>query len=54
MTLDCHRRNGNLSMAWTEVKKAYDPVDHGWLQLEDMMILKKIPCLIVKEGREVK
>ena len=54
VTLDCHRRNGNLSMAWTEVKKAYDPVDHGWLQLEDMMILKKIPCLIVKEGREVK
>ena len=52
MTLDCHRRKGNLSMAWTEVKKAYDPVDHGWL--EDMMILKKIPRLIVKEGREVK
>ena len=31
VTLDCHRRKGNLSMAWIDVKKAYDSVDHGWL-----------------------
>ena len=31
VTLDCHRRKGNLSVAWIDVKKAYDSVDHGWL-----------------------
>ena len=31
VTLDCHLRKGNLSMAWIDVKKAYDSVDHGWL-----------------------
>ena len=31
VTLDCHRRTGNLSMAWIDVKKAYDSVEHGWL-----------------------
>ena len=39
MTLDCHRRKRNLSMAWIDVKKAYDSVDHGWL--EEMMILHR-------------
>jgi len=31
VTLDCQRRRRNLSMAWIDVKKAYDSVDHGWL-----------------------
>jgi len=41
VTLDCHRRKGNLSMAWIDVKKAYDSVDHGWL--EEIMILHRFP-----------
>ena len=44
VTLDCHRRQRNLSMACIDVKKAYDSVDHGWL--EEMMILHRFPvCL---------
>ena len=31
VTLDCHRGHRNLSMAWVDVKKAYDTVDHKWL-----------------------
>ena len=31
VALDCHRRRRNLSMAWIDAKKAYDSVDHGWL-----------------------
>ena len=37
VTLDCHRRKRNLSMVWIDVKKAYDSLDHGWL--EDMMFV---------------
>ena len=29
VALDCHRRRRNLSMAWIDVKMAYDSVDHG-------------------------
>ena len=38
VTLGCHRRKRNLSMAWIDVKKAYDSVDHGWL--EEMMMIQ--------------
>ena len=31
VTLDCHRGKRNLSMAWVDVKKAYDSVNHRWL-----------------------
>ena len=31
VTQDCHRVRRNLSMAWIDVKKAYDSVDHEWL-----------------------
>ena len=41
VTLDCHRRKGNLSMAWIDVKKAYESVDHVWL--EEIMILHRFP-----------
>ena len=29
--LDCQRGKRNLSMAWIDVRKAYDSVDHDWL-----------------------
>ena len=41
VTLDCHRRKSNLSLAWIDVKKMYDLVDHGWL--EEMIILHRFP-----------
>ena len=31
VTQDRHRRNRNLSMAWIDVRKAYDSVSHKWL-----------------------
>ena len=31
VTMDCHRGHRNLSMAWVDVKKTYDTVDHKWL-----------------------
>ena len=31
VTLDCHRRKSNLSLAWIDVKIMYDLVDHGIL-----------------------
>ena len=31
VTLDCHRHKRNLSVAWVDVRKAYDSVDHRWL-----------------------
>ena len=31
VTFDCHRNRRNLSMSWVDVKKAYDTVDHKWL-----------------------
>ena len=40
VTLVCHRRK-LLRMARIDVKKAYDSVDHGWL--EEMMILRRFP-----------
>ena len=41
VTLDCLRRRRNLSMAWVDVKKAYDSVDHEWLG--EMMVLHRFP-----------
>ena len=49
VTLDCHRRRRNPSMAFIDVKKVYDLVGHGWL--EKMVILYRFP---VKDVREVK
>lgn len=39
VTLDCHRRKRNLGMGWIDVKKAYDSIDHGWL--EEMTLLHR-------------
>ena len=41
VTLDCHRRKSNLSLAWIDVKIMYDLVDHSWL--EEMIILHRFP-----------
>ena len=41
VTEDCSRGKRNLSMAWVDVAKAYDSVDHGWL--EEMMVLHRFP-----------
>ena len=46
VTLDCQRRRRNLSMAWVDVKKAYDSVDHGWLG--EMMVLHRFPKWMCK------
>ena len=35
------KKPGNLSMAWIDVRKAYDSIDHKWLK--EMMILHKFP-----------
>ena len=31
LMLDCQRGKRNLNMAWIDVRKAYDSVDHDWL-----------------------
>ena len=31
VTRHCHRGKRNLNMAWVDVRKAYDSVDHTWL-----------------------
>lgn len=38
---DSRRGKRNLSMAWIDVKKAYDSIDHEWLR--EMMILHRFP-----------
>ena len=46
VALDCHRRRRNLSVAWIDVKKAYDPVDHSWLN--EVMKLHRFPVWLCK------
>ena len=41
VTQDCHRGRRNLSMAWINVKKAYDSVNHEWLM--EMMQVHRYP-----------
>ena len=41
VTQDCHRGKRNLSMAWVDVTKAYDSVDHDWLC--EMMEVHRFP-----------
>ena len=42
VTQDCHRGKRNLSMAWVDVRKAYDSVDHNWL-IHIKLIVAKAP-----------
>ena len=44
VTQDCVRGKRNISMAWIDVMKACDSVDHKWLST--MMVLHKFPCWI--------
>ena len=44
VTLDCHRRKRNLIVAWIDVRKAYDSIDHGWLK--KIMHVHKLPIWI--------
>lgn len=46
VALDCHRRRRNLSVAWIDVKKAYDSVDHSWLN--GVMTLHSFPTWLCK------
>ena len=46
VTLDCHRKKRNPSMGWVDVKKAYDSIDHGWL--EEMMIIHRFPTWLCR------
>ena len=46
VTQDCHRGKRNLSMAWIDVKKAFDSVDHEWLA--EMMILHRFPTWLCR------
>ena len=41
VTQDCHHGKRNLSMAWVDVTKAYDSVDHDWLC--EMMEVHRFP-----------
>ena len=38
---DSRRNKTNLSMAWIDVKKAYNSVDHKWLV--EMMAVDRLP-----------
>ena len=46
VALDCNRRRRNLSVAWIDVKKAYDSVDHNWLN--GVMTLHRFPTWLCK------
>ena len=46
VTLDCHRERRNLSMAWIDVKKAYDSVGHGWLN--GVILLHRSPVWLCR------
>ena len=41
ITEDCHQGKRNFIMAWVDVAKAYDSIDHEWLH--EMMILHRFP-----------
>ena len=43
---DGQRGRRNLSMAWIDVAKAYDSVDHGWLP--EMFTLHRFPIWFAK------
>ena len=51
VTLDCHGHKRNLSVAWTDVRKAYDSVDHRWLN--KIMLVHRFPVWICEVVREL-
>lgn len=53
VTQDCCKGKGNLSMAWIDVKKACDSIDHEWLI--KTMSVHRFPswlCGVIKNLRE--
>ena len=48
---DDQRGKRNLSMAWIDVAKAYDSVDHGWLS--EMFTLHRFPIWFAKVMEKV-
>ena len=46
VTSDCHRERRNLSMAWIDVKKAYNSVGHGWLN--GVILLHRSPVWLCR------
>lgn len=40
---ECHRGKRNLSMAWIDVRKFYDSVDHDWLN--EVMQVHRFPII---------
>ena len=51
VTLDCHRHKRNLSVAWVDVRKAYDSVDHRWLN--KVMLVHRVPVWICEVVRKL-
>lgn len=51
VTLDCHRHKRNLSVAWVDVRKAYDSVDHRWLN--KIMLVHRFPVWICEVVRKL-
>ena len=49
VTMDCHR--GDLSMAWVDVRKAYDTVDHKWLA--ESMDVHRFPYWLYRVIRQL-
>jgi len=49
VTLDCHRNRCNLSMAWVDVRKAYDSVDQKWLnEIEKVHWFPSWICRVIR------
>ena len=51
VTTDSQRGKRNLSVAWVDVKKAYDCVDHNWLV--EMMKVHRFPTWLCKVVRSM-
>jgi len=51
VTLECHRQKRNLSVALVDVRKAYDSVNHGWLN--KIMLVHKFPVWICEVVRKL-
>ena len=51
VTLNCHSHKGNLSVAWVDVRKAYESVDHTWLN--KIMLVHTFPVRICEVVRKL-
>lgn len=51
VTQDCHRGERNLSTAWVDVKKAFNSVDHNWLN--EIMEVHRFPSWLGRVIRNI-